>query len=164
MAGWKPFQEYGPKGVHWFFLPESIERFIEGGGGGWGADSYDHKKAWYKLFNTLWFLHTLPNDLAGGWVSFRSPPSRWCRLCSNCSSLPQTLARMRPSSLLIFLLFVWQGIALPVLADVWSSVSWGDTIKGGGFFILIKKKIKFSSYISKLRVEQLQSHIWERAS
>ncbi len=29
---------------------------------------------------------------------------------------------------------------------------------------LIKKKIKFSSYIRKFRVEQLQSHIWGRAS
>ncbi len=29
---------------------------------------------------------------------------------------------------------------------------------------LIKKKIKFSSYIGKFRVEQLQSHIWGRAS
>jgi hypothetical protein len=30
-------------------------------------------------------------------------------------------------------------------------------------YTLIKKKIKFSSYIRKFRVEQLQSHIWERA-
>ncbi len=29
---------------------------------------------------------------------------------------------------------------------------------------IIKKKRKFSSYLRKLRVEQLQSHIWERAS
>jgi len=29
---------------------------------------------------------------------------------------------------------------------------------------LIKKKIKLSSYIGKFRVEQLQSHIWGRAS
>ncbi len=31
-------------------------------------------------------------------------------------------------------------------------------------YTLIKKKIKFSSYIGKFRVEQLQSHIWLMAS
>jgi hypothetical protein len=36
-----------------------------------------------------------------------------------------------------------------------------DSIPGS---TLIKKKIKFSSYIRKFRVEQLQSHIWGRAS
>jgi hypothetical protein len=35
---------------------------------------------------------------------------------------------------------------------------------GGGGSALLKKKIKFSCYIRKFRVEQLQSHIWGRAS
>ncbi len=54
---------------------------------------------------------------------------------------------------------------------------WQEVIKQNGFFhsegawtlyrqieALIKKKTKFSSCIGKFRVEQLQSHIWGRAS
>jgi hypothetical protein len=36
--------------------------------------------------------------------------------------------------------------------------------EGGGASTLIKKKIKFSSYIRKFCMEQLQSHIWLTAS
>jgi hypothetical protein len=39
-----------------------------------------------------------------------------------------------------------------------------DTVHGGIEATLIKKKIKFSSYIGKFRVEQLQSYILGRAS
>ncbi len=39
-----------------------------------------------------------------------------------------------------------------------------STLLRTAMFTLIKKKIKLSSYIGKIRVEQLQSHIWRTAS
>ncbi len=60
-------------------------------------------------------------------------------------------------------------IVTTVLGSITAS---SDTVESEGrqtkqcwiSYTLIKKKIKFSSYIGKFRVEQLQSHIWGRAS
>ncbi len=45
-----------------------------------------------------------------------------------------------------------------------SSSQLGNSCQGNRYGTLIKKKIKFSTYIRKFRVEQLQSHIWLTAS
>jgi hypothetical protein len=69
------------------------------------------------------------------------------------------------SSCLSLLIFQWYIYVCPfflyfclsfVFSIIHSSHCLHDT--------LIKKKIKLSSYIGKFRVEQLQSHIWGRAS
>ncbi len=50
----------------------------------------------------------------------------------------------------------------------YGTLDWGEglgyVLLSPGNHALIKKKVKFSSYIRKFRVEQLQSHIWGRAS
>ncbi len=45
-----------------------------------------------------------------------------------------------------------------------SSSTHSETPRASTHITLIKKKIKFSSYIRKFRMEQLQSHVWLTAS
>ncbi len=132
---------------------------------------------------------TIANDLICFWQSFCC-----CRPCSCCSTyrinqtfrlslfLTSIFATGSPvfASLLMlvspdisnFLVLLWTLLLLASLlllagapAVVGIPVVGGVlAVAGGGYDTLMKKKIKFSSYIRKFRWDQVQSHIWGRAS